>query len=57
MPELSPEIAIHRLAINPQASPIKQTPRRMRLEVETKVIAETRKLMEADFIREEKYAN
>nr|UYK51750.1 hypothetical protein [Paphiopedilum micranthum] len=55
MPGLNPEVAVHKLAIRPDALPIKQSPRRMRLEIEEQVIAETKKLIEADFVREEKY--
>ena len=56
MPGLSLDIAVHKLSIMPGETPIKQAPRRMRLEVEEQVIAETKKLIEAGFIREEKYA-
>ncbi|NAU33237.1 hypothetical protein EE082_27575, partial [Klebsiella pneumoniae] len=55
MPGLAPEVAVHRLAIRSDAIPVKQPPRRMRLEIEQQVVAETKKLIEADFIREEKY--
>ncbi|KAI0492320.1 hypothetical protein KFK09_026591 [Dendrobium nobile] len=57
MSGLSPDVAVHRLAIKPDAVPVKQAPRRMRLEIEEQVIVETKKLIEADFIREEKYAD
>ncbi|XP_028547560.1 uncharacterized protein LOC114578513, partial [Dendrobium catenatum] len=57
MPGLSPDVAVHRLAIKNDAVPVKQAPRRMRLEIEEQVIAETKKLIEAGFIREEKYAD
>ena len=57
MPGLSPDIAIHKLTISPDAKPVKQAPRRMRLDVEEQVIAETKKLIEVGFIREEKYAD
>ncbi|PKU83336.1 RNA-directed DNA polymerase [Dendrobium catenatum] len=55
MPGLDPEVAVHKLAISSDAVPVKQSPRRMRLEIEQQVIAETKKLIEAGFIREEKY--
>ncbi|KAI0494874.1 hypothetical protein KFK09_025020 [Dendrobium nobile] len=55
MPGLDPEVAVHKLAISPDAVPVKQSPRRMRLEIEQQVIAETKKLIEAGFVREEKY--
>lgn len=57
MPGLSPDVAIHKLAIKPDVAPVKQAPRRMRLEIEEQVIAETKKFIEAGFIREEKYAD
>ena len=55
MPGLDPEIAMHRLAINPEKNPVKQAHRNMRYEVETAVIKEVKKLIEANFIREEQY--
>ncbi|PKU60192.1 RNA-directed DNA polymerase [Dendrobium catenatum] len=57
MPGLSPDVAVHRLTIKPDVTPVKQAPRRMRLEIEEQVIAETKKLIDAGFIREEKYAD
>ncbi|KAI0520109.1 hypothetical protein KFK09_007577 [Dendrobium nobile] len=57
MSGLSPEVAVHKLSIDTKIPPVKQAPRRMRLEIEEQVIAETKKLIEASFIREEKYAN
>ena len=50
MPGLEPEVAEHELAILPEAKPIKQAQRRMRQELEVKVIAEVDKLLEVDFI-------
>ncbi|NAU72096.1 RNA-directed DNA polymerase, partial [Klebsiella pneumoniae] len=55
MPGLAPEVAVHRLDIQSDAIPVKQPPRRMRLEIEQQVVTETKKLIEAGFIREEKY--
>ena len=55
MPGLDPDVAVHRLAISPDVVPIKQAPRRMRVEVEEQVIAETKKLIDAGFVREETY--
>ncbi|XP_020596600.1 uncharacterized protein LOC110036489 [Phalaenopsis equestris] len=52
MPGLAPDVAIHHLAINPSVVLVKQTPRRMRPEIEQKVIEETKKLIDAGFIRE-----
>ena len=53
MPGLDPEVAAHKLKIDPQFKPVKQAPRRMRVELEEKVVAETKKLIEAGFVREE----
>ena len=52
MPGLDPAVAVHKLAINPEATPVNQAPGRMRLELEEKVIAETKKRIEAGFFRE-----
>lgn len=38
------EISVHKLKIDPEFKPVKQTPRRMRVELEEKVTAETLKL-------------
>jgi Reverse transcriptase (RNA-dependent DNA polymerase) len=53
MPGLDPDVAVHYLKIDPTFKPIKQAPRRMRIEFEEKVIEETKKLIDAGFIREE----
>ncbi|KAJ3708735.1 hypothetical protein LUZ61_012440 [Rhynchospora tenuis] len=53
MPGLDPAIAVHKLKIDPEVKPVKQGPRRMRVELEKKVIAEVKKLINAGFIREE----
>lgn len=55
MPGLSPEIAVHKLEIQSDIVPVKQAPRRMRLEIEQQVVTEVKKLIDAGFIREEKY--
>ena len=55
MPGLDMEVAAHKLTINPKFSPVKQVPRKMKFDLEEKVIEETKKLIEAGFIREEKY--
>jgi hypothetical protein len=49
MPGLDP----HKLKIDPNVQPVKQAPRRMRIELEEKVVIETKKLIEAGFIQEE----
>jgi hypothetical protein len=45
MPGLDPNVAVHYLKINPTFKPTKQAPRRMRIELEEKVIEETKKLL------------
>nr|CAD1839597.1 unnamed protein product [Ananas comosus var. bracteatus] len=57
MPGLDPEVAVHKLTISPDIRPVKQAPRRMRADLEEQIIAETKKLIEAGFIREEKYVD
>lgn len=52
MPGLDPRVAVHKLKIDKDATPVKQAPRRMRVELEEKVTAETRKLIDAGFIRD-----
>jgi Reverse transcriptase (RNA-dependent DNA polymerase) len=53
MPGLDPNVAVHYLKIDPTFKPIKQAPRRMRIELEEKVVEETKKLIDVGFIREE----
>jgi hypothetical protein len=53
MPGLDPNMAVHYLKIDPTFKLIKQAPRRMRIELEEKVIEETKKLIDAVFIWEE----
>lgn len=43
--------AVHKLKIDPNVQPVKQAPRRMRIELEEKVVIETKKLIEAGFIQ------
>jgi hypothetical protein len=45
MPGLDPNVAVHYLKINPTFKLTKQAPRRMRIELEEKVIEETKKLL------------
>jgi hypothetical protein len=53
MPGLDPNVAVHYLKIDPTFKPIKQAPRRMRIELEEKVVEETKKLIDVGFIRKE----
>jgi len=55
MPGLDLTIAAHKLAIAENKKPVKQTPRNMRIEVEKAVNKEIKKLIDANFIREEQY--
>ena len=55
MPGLDLAIAAHKLAIGEDKKPVKQTPRNMRIEVEKAVNKEIKKLIDANFIREEQY--
>jgi hypothetical protein len=50
MPGLNPNVAVHYLKINPTFKPNKQASRRMRIELEEKVVEETKKLIDAGFI-------
>ncbi|XP_061999282.1 uncharacterized protein LOC133716611 [Rosa rugosa] len=55
MPGLDPKVAVHRLAVKPEARPIKQTQRRFRTELLPQIEAEVDKLIAAGFIREVQY--
>lgn len=55
MSGLDIEVIVHKLAINPKFSLEKQTSRKIKFDLEEKFINETKKLIEAGFIREEKY--
>ncbi|KAM0856129.1 hypothetical protein ACQ4PT_049321 [Festuca glaucescens] len=52
MPGLDPQVATHKLAIDPQFRPVKQLPRRFRPELQDQIIAEVDKLIAAGFIKE-----
>ena len=52
MPGLHPQVAVHRLAVKPEARPIKQLTRHFRMEVQTQIKEEVDKLIAAGFIRE-----
>jgi Reverse transcriptase (RNA-dependent DNA polymerase) len=56
MPGLDPKVAVHYLKIDPTFRPIKQVSRRIRVELEEKVVEETKKPIDAGFIREEETA-
>lgn len=54
MAGLSQEIVVHKLKIQHDIILIKQAPRCMRLEIE-QVVTKVKKLIDASFIREDKY--
>lgn len=55
MPGLDPKVVVHSLAVSKDATPIKQSQRRVRLELLPKIEAEIDKLRECVFIQEVKY--
>nr|MCH9869334.1 hypothetical protein [Serratia marcescens] len=55
MPGLDRQVAMHRLAIDPDMKPIKQHPRKMTIELENKVKEEVDQLIQAGFIEPVKY--
>lgn len=55
MPGLDPKVDVHRLAVSNDATPVKQSQRRVRPELLPKIEAEIDKLRNCGFIREVKY--
>ena len=55
MPGLDPQVAMHRLNINPDIKPVKQQQRRFRPEIMEAIQSEVRKLIDSGFIREEQH--
>jgi hypothetical protein len=55
MPGLDPQVATHKLAIDPRFQLVKQPPCRFRPELQDDIIAEVEKLINAGFIREVQY--
>jgi len=53
IPELDPQVAMHRLNINPDAKSVKQQQRRLHPEIMEVIQSEVKKLIDSDFIREE----
>ena len=45
MPSLSPNLVTHKLKVDPNAKPVKQPPRKYRLDVEEKIKLEVQKLL------------
>src|SRR4051812_9135659 len=57
MPGLDPQVATHRLNIDPEKKPFKQPQRRFRPAMMEVIEAEVKKLIDSDFIREEQHPN
>ena len=57
MPGLDPQVAMHRLNINPNAKPVKQQQRRFRSEIIEAIKLEVKKLIDSSFVREEQHPN
>ena len=55
MPGLNPQIAMHRLNINPDAKPVKQHQRQFCPEIIEAIESEVKKLIDSGFIREEQH--
>jgi len=55
MPGLYPQIAMHRLNINPNAKSVKQQQRWFRLEIMEAIELEIKKLIDFGFVREEQH--
>jgi hypothetical protein len=55
MPGLHPQVATHKLSIDPMFRPVKQQPHRFRPELQNDIIAEVEKLITASFIKEAQY--
>ena len=55
MPGLSPNLVVHKLKVNPNAKPMKQPPRKYRLDMEERIKLEVQKLLKVRFIEEIEY--
>ena len=55
MPGLDPQIAMHRLNINPNAMSIKQQQRRFRLEIMKEIESEVIMFIDSGFVGEEQH--
>jgi hypothetical protein len=55
MPELDPQVATHKLVIDPRFRPVKQPPLHFRPELQDDIIAEVERLINAVFIKEVQY--
>jgi len=57
MPRLDPQVAMHRLNINPDAKPDKQQQRRFYPEIMEATESEVKNLIGSDFVREEQHSD
>ena len=57
MPGLDPQIAMHRLNINPDTKPVKQHQRRFCPEIMKAIKSEVKKYIDSDFVRREQHPN
>jgi hypothetical protein len=55
MSGLDPQVATHKLTIDPKFRPVKQPPHRFRPELQDDIIAEVEKLINPSFIKEVQY--
>lgn len=49
---LDPKVVTHKLNVDPKARPVKQAPRKYRLDIKEKIKVEVNKLLKAGFIKE-----
>ena len=57
MPGLNPTLLTHKLAVSPDAKPIKQTPQNFRQEIQLQIKEEIKKLVGAGFTRHTRILN
>ena len=55
MPGVDPQVAMHRLNINPDVKLVKQQQRQFRLKIMEAIQSEVKKLIDSGFIREEQH--
>ena len=55
MSGLDPQVAMHRLNINPDAKQVKQQQRRFRPEIMEAIDSEVKKLIDSGFVRQEQH--
>ena len=55
MPELDPQVAMHRLNINPEVKPVKQQQQQFRPEIMEAIQSDVKKLIDSSLIIEEQH--